>query len=91
MATILEMPKLGYSMTEGKILEWIKGEGEPVIAGEAILTIETDKVNYDIEAPDSGILAKILVRPEEIVPVGTAMAMIVHPGESIPEALAKES
>jgi len=87
MATILEMPKLGYSMTEGKIIHWIKNEGEEVAAGEAILQIETDKVNYEIEAPESGILAKILVKPEDVVPVGAPMAVIIEPGEPVPTQL----
>ena len=66
------------------MIGWIKIEGEEITAGEGILTIETDEVNYDIEAPESGILARILVQAEEVVPVGAPMAVITGPGESGP-------
>src|SRR5260370_38831666 len=54
------MPKLGYDMTEGKLLRWLKYEGDSVKAGEAIFEIETDKVTLEVEASDSGILQHIL-------------------------------
>ena len=47
------------------MIGWIKIEGEEITAGEGILTIETDEVNYDIEAPESGILARILVQMDK--------------------------
>ena len=78
-------------MTEGKILGWMKKEGEEIMAGEPILTIETDKVNYDIEAPESGILAKILVQVEDVIPVGAPMAIITQLGESVPTEFEKGS
>ncbi len=84
MATVLRMPKLGFSMTEGKIIQWVKKEGEKVAAGEIVLVIETDKVNYDIEAPGPGNLAKILVNPGDVIPVSGPMAVITQGGESVP-------
>ena len=66
------------------MIGWIKIEGEEITVGEAILTIQTDKVNYDIEAPESAILARILVQAEEVVPVGAPMAVITGPGEPGP-------
>lgn len=87
MPAILSMPKLGYSMTEGKIIDWTKKEGEEVEKGETILTIETDKVTYEIEAPESGVLAKILANPNDVIPVGNRLAIITQRGEAIPKDL----
>ncbi len=84
MATVLRMPKLGFSMTEGKIIQWVKKEGDKIAAGEIILVIETDKVNYEIEAPGPGNLAKILVNPGDVIPVSGPMAVITQGGESVP-------
>ena len=53
------MPKLGLTMTEGTIQQWLKKEGETVSAGEAILSIETDKSSATVEAPGNGILSGI--------------------------------
>lgn len=84
MATILQMPKLGFSMTEGKIIGWMKNEGEEITAGDAILTVGTDKVNYDIEAPESGILSQDSGEGGSGGSGGAPMAIIIHPGESVP-------
>ena len=70
MAKRVDMPKMGYDMTEGKISRWIKQEGEPVAVGDAIAEIETDKVNIEIEAFDAGVLKKIVRQVGDIVPVG---------------------
>ena len=59
MATPVIMPALGMAQDTGRIVRWLKEEGESVRAGEPIMEIETDKVNVEIEAPASGILARI--------------------------------
>ena len=82
-ATNVLMPQMGYDMTQGKILRWIKHEGDQVQKGEVIAEIETDKVNIEIEAFASGTLLKILVPEGETVPVGQPIAAIGQPGESI--------
>ena len=56
----ITMPEMGESVTEGTILEWLKAEGDPVEADEGIVEVSTDKVDTEIPAPASGILAKIL-------------------------------
>src|SRR2546429_7308703 len=66
----ITMPEMGESVTEGTILEWLKAEGDPVEADEGIVEVSTDKVDTEIPAPASGILAKILVGPDETVPTG---------------------
>ena len=83
MATELMMPKLGIKMTEGTIIEWKKKEGDRIEKGESICVIKTVKVAFEVEAPDSGILAKIVAKEGETVPVGGALAYILQPGEEL--------
>ena len=83
MATPLPMPKLGLTMEEGTILKWRKGEGETVDKGEIILDIQTDKVEYEVESPDGGLLLKTLAGEGDVVPCGTDIAVIGEAGEDI--------
>lgn len=83
MATPLPMPKLGLTMEEGTILKWRKGEGEAVEKGEIILDIQTDKVEYEVESPDGGLLLKTLAGEGDVVPCGTDIAVIGEGGEDI--------
>ena len=83
MATPLPMPKLGLTMEEGTILKWRKGEGEAVEKGEIILDIQTDKVEYEVESPDGGLLLKTLAGEGDVVPCGTDIAVIGETGEDI--------
>jgi pyruvate dehydrogenase E2 component (dihydrolipoyllysine-residue acetyltransferase) len=84
----VEMPKMGDTMEEGKILRWIKHEGDPVKKGESLAEIETDKVNIEIEAFASGVLRKILVPEGVSAPIGAGIALIGAPDEPLPENLA---
>ncbi len=83
MATPLPMPKLGLTMEEGTILKWRKDEGEAVEKGEIILDIQTDKVEYEVESPDGGLLLKTLAGEGDVVPCGTDIAVIGEAGEDI--------
>jgi pyruvate dehydrogenase E2 component (dihydrolipoamide acetyltransferase) len=83
----VEMPKMGDSMEEGKILHWIKKEGEEVKKGEMLAEVETDKVNIEIEAFASGVLRKILVSEGDSAPVGAEIALIGAPDEPLPDRL----
>lgn len=69
MAFEIIMPKAGMAMEEGTIVRWLKNEGDSVEKGEAILEIETDKVNMEVEAEASGTLIKILNKEGDTVPV----------------------
>lgn len=80
----VEMPKMGDTMEEGKILHWIKHEGDTVKKGEALAEVETDKVNIEIEAFASGILRKILVNEGESAPIGASIAYIGAAEEPLP-------
>jgi len=76
------MPKFELAQETGKILRWLKREGDPVVKGEAILEVETDKVAMEVEAPASGILAGIRAGPGEVIPIGQPIAYILLPGET---------
>jgi len=90
MAHKVIMPKSGMAMETGKIIRWLKNEGDRVEAGEPLLEIETDKVSMEIEAVDSGVLLKILAHEGDDVPVTRAIAYIGEPGEELPEEAVKE-
>ncbi len=77
------MPKMGDAMTEGKLLRWIKQQGDTVKKGEPIAEIETDKVNVDIEAEWDGVLVRLVAGAGDVVPVGSPIAVIARPGEQI--------
>ena len=80
----VEMPKMGDSMEEGKILRWIKKEGDAVKKGEFLAEVETDKVNIEIEAFASGILRKILVPEGSSASIGAEIALIGAADEPLP-------
>src|SRR2546421_10592504 len=82
----VEMPKMGDTMEEGKILRWIKKEGDQVKKGEMLAEVETDKVNIEIEAFASGTLRKILVAEGSSAPIGASIALIGTPDEPLPDS-----
>jgi len=75
------MPVLGMVQDTGKIVRWLKSLGEPVRKGEIIMEVETDKAVQELEAPASGILAQILAKEGDEVPVTQVVAVIMTPGE----------
>ncbi|WP_069803200.1 2-oxo acid dehydrogenase subunit E2 [Thermogemmatispora onikobensis] len=81
MATRVIMPALGMAQETGKILRWLKREGEPVTQGEALAEVETDKATVELEAPASGLLSAVSAREGEDIPVGQQIALILAPGE----------
>jgi len=83
VAIEVTIPNLGYTMTVAKILKWLKSVGDPVEAGEILLEIETDKVNYGIESPASGVVKAILVKVGDEVPVGGLIAIVGRADEQI--------
>ena len=85
MAVEVLIPKWGLTMEEGLIAQWLKHEGEHVEKGEPILEVETDKIINEVEAPESGILARILYPAGSTVPVSQVIAIITAPGEPVPE------
>ena len=81
MASEITMPKLSDTMEEGTLVSWKKSVGEKVKRGDIIAEIETDKANMDLEAFVSGVLLETLVKPGEVVPVGTVIALVGEAGE----------
>lgn len=76
------MPKMGDAMTEGRVVRWYKQEGDEVAKGEPVLEIETDKVNLDLEAEESGTLSNIVVGEGEMAQVGATLATIGEAGSA---------
>ena len=88
MPLVIQMPKLGHTMTEGTVLQWHKRAGDSVTRGDLVLTVETDKAEIEVEAPASGVLARLSAAQGEVVQVGGELAVIAINGESIPAATA---
>ena len=83
MAKTLMMPKMGFDMEQGKIVRWLKQEGDAVERGEKVVEIETEKVTIEVENFDDGILHTIVAREGEEVPVGEPIAVVAQPGEDV--------
>ena len=86
MAVQVTVPKLGLTMTEARIVEWLVEEGAAVEKGQPLVRIETDKAVAEVESPADGILGWIGVQPGEVVTVTGFLAWIVGPDEEIPPA-----
>jgi pyruvate dehydrogenase E2 component (dihydrolipoamide acetyltransferase) len=78
------MPALEMAQETGKIVSWVKKEGESVAKGEILLEVETDKAVVEIEATADGVLAGVKSHEGDVVPVGTTIAWLVAPGEQPP-------
>jgi dihydrolipoamide dehydrogenase len=84
MAIEVVVPMLGITVEKGKILRWLKKEGDPVQKGEPLFEVETEKVVTEVESPGTGILKKIIVPENLEVPVLTLVAVITKPDEELP-------
>ncbi|OHO29755.1 dihydrolipoamide acetyltransferase family protein [Staphylococcus sp. HMSC034C12] len=83
MSENIIMPKLGMTMKEGTVEEWFKSEGDTVEEGESIVTISSEKLTNDVEAPASGTLLKIKVQAGEDAKVKAVLGIIGEEGEDI--------
>jgi pyruvate dehydrogenase E2 component (dihydrolipoamide acetyltransferase) len=83
MITKVFMPKLSDAMETGKVVKWLKKEGDPVKGGDLLVEVETDKANVEIEAFGAGVLRKIVVAEGGTVPVGEMIGVIADPTEDI--------
>jgi pyruvate dehydrogenase E2 component (dihydrolipoamide acetyltransferase) len=84
MAVSVVMPALEMAQETGKLLAWLKKEGDSVKKGEPLVEIETDKVTVEVEAPADGVLAALKAWEGAEIPVGQTIAWIVAPGEQPP-------
>ncbi len=83
MATVVVMPKLGLTMTEGRVGRWLKQPGEPVRQGEPLLEVETEKITIEVEAPESGVLKHVLAEEGATLPVAAPVAVVAAPDEEV--------
>ena len=88
MALSVVMPALEMAQETGKLVSWLKKEGEQVRKGELLLEVETDKAVVEIEAAGDGVLGGIVAQPGDVVQVGRTIAWLLQPGESPPAATA---
>lgn len=84
MAISVVMPALEMAQETGKLISWLKKEGDRVRKGEPLLEVETDKAVLEVEAAEDGVLAGISGEVGTDIPVGQVIAWIVAPGESVP-------
>ncbi len=83
MATKVIMTKLGLTMKDGTVVNWLKKEGERVEKGEPLVEVETEKISTELEAPASGVLLKITAKKGAIVPVSGLLGIIGEPNEDV--------
>ncbi len=76
------VPALGMAMDEAILLEWLKNPGDQINAGDAIAVIETDKTTLELTSETSGILGNHKYKPNDPVPVGNTVVVVLAPGES---------
>ena len=87
IVTTIRVPKTGgLPATKVNVVRWLKREGETVKRGEAIVELETEKVNYELDSPAEGMLLKIVAEEGAAVPIGDVVCHIGEPGEAISEA-----
>lgn len=81
MANIMLMPKLGLTMKKGKIVNWLKREGEVVTQGETLVEVMTEKVNVKVDSPYHGVLYKIIGNQGTSYPISVPIAVVAEEGE----------
>lgn len=84
MATEVILPKVDMVMESGTFVEWLKQEGDPVVKGEPLFVIATDKSAIEIESPATGVLRGLRAKPNDVIPVTSVLAFIVATGETLP-------
>jgi len=79
------VPKTGgMNTTKVTVVRWLKKEGDALKQGDAIVELETEKVNYELDSPVNGVLLKIVSHEPAEVPVGGVLGYIGEPGDSAP-------
>ncbi len=83
------MPALSSTMTEGKIVSWLKGPGDKVSKGESVVVVESDKADMDVESFNDGILGAIVIPEGGVANVGDPIAFIAETADDLDAAKAK--
>src|SRR5829696_1098571 len=86
MATEVNLPALGESVTEGTVTRWLKQVGDEVKVDEPLLEVSTDKVDTEIPSPVAGTLLEIRAEEDDTVEVGAVLAVVGDQGESAGDA-----
>ena len=86
MASEIVLPQWGMEMQDGTIVRWLKQEGDTVEEGEALVEVETAKLQTELESTASGVLSRIVAQEGEIVPIRGVLCVIAEPGEEIAPA-----
>src|SRR5688572_2191014 len=81
--TKVVMPKLSEAMESGKIIKWLKKEGDRIAPGDILAEVETDKADVEMEAFGAGVLRKILAQAGSTAPVGSLIGVIAEPDDDI--------
>jgi len=87
MATLFALPKLGMNQEEGEVVSWLVIEGAEVKEGQPIVEVETDKTTVELESTATGVLARIVHGEGDIVPINGVLAVILAPGEELPDEI----
>ena len=82
MAVNVIMPAMGATQETGRLVRWLKQEGDSVTKGEMLMEVETDKSVVEVEASASGVLSRVTAAPDDDIPVGQTIAFIVEAGEA---------
>src|SRR5215211_1062078 len=91
MAMSVVMPALEMAQETGKLIAWLKKEGEQVKKGDMLLEVETDKAVVEIEAASDGVLAGVTAKEGDVIPVGQTIAWLLKSGEAVPTSSATSS
>ena len=83
------MPALSSTMTEGKIVSWLKGPGDKVSKGESVVVVESDKADMDVESFNDGIIGAIVIPEGGVANVGDPIAFIAESADDMEEAKSK--
>ncbi|KAI3759089.1 hypothetical protein L6452_06664 [Arctium lappa] len=83
------MPALSSTMTEGKIVSWVKSEGDKLSKGESVVVVESDKADMDVKTFYDGYLAAIMVEEGGVAAVGSAIALLAKTEDEIAQATSK--
>lgn len=89
MAIRIQIEKWDANLEEVTVGRWLKEEGERVEKGEPLVEIITDKVTFEMEAPEGGVLRRILAPENSVVPVGYVIGLLGEPGEALPDVEAE--